>query len=1155
VVSINEDTNLGAENGLLAMGTDTGINDTAGTLQTTGTFTSNRPVALNQGGGIFDTAAGVNLTGRITGTGSLTKKGIGPLSLSGNNGYSGGTNINIGTLLTAEEDTLPQNGPITVALGATLDLAGNNQTIGSLAGDGEVTLGTATLTTGDDTDTSFTGVISGQGGSLHKVGTGTFTLSGANTYTGGTSIEQGTLQTAEEGTLPTEGPVTLAASATLDLAGNNQTISSLAGDGKVTLGTATLKTGDDTDTSFTGVISGQGGGLHKLGTGTFTLSGTNTYTGGTSIEQGTLRTDSGDTLPQNGPITVALGATLDLADTNQTIGSLAGDGEVELGGASLTTGGDNTSTKFEGVISGEGKLIKKGTEIFTLSAANTYTGGTSIEQGTLQTAEEGTLPTEGPVSVQQDATLDLAGNNQTIGSLAGDGKVTLGTAALTTGDDTDTSFTGVISGQGGGLHKLGTDTFTFSGLNEYTGGTFVEQGTLLTGNGDTLPTEGPVTLATGAILDLADTNQTISSLAGDGKVTLGTATLKTGDDTDTSFTGVISGQGGVLKLGTGTFTLSGANTYTDGTSIEQGTLQTVEEGTLPTEGPVSVQQDATLDLAGNNQTIGSLAGDGKVTLGTATLTTGDDTDTSFTGVISGQGGGLHKLGTGTFTLSAANTYTGGTSIEQGTLIGDTNSLPGDIDNNGTLIFKQGFDQAYAGVMSGSGIFRKQGNSALALTGQHTSTGPTFVDEGSLAMNFIQQPDAGSVTIGSGTTLSGTGTIQSVSNNGGTLSPGDASSFGTGFESLTVNTYQSNGGTMAFRIDSAGNNSKLLSDGGTFELSHTNLSLLAVGSLNELDRSKHYELIRVNNTTLDAIQGPFQSIPARVGKFVPEMIYNADTVELSFNLIQTDLASRTTSLNDRSVAGYLDHLSGIIDGPLEDFIFSLEGKSVGELDDALSQLDPAAPGTMVESLNVGSLVNAMTQGRMSNLAAGGQISNAGAAAFTSGSSQGRLSLAASLSPGHGSDRPTHTRASLSQDQSGYQAFCGKGKGGVWAQGFALNHQQKTHKDIAGFGADSGGLLAGIDTPFLTPNLYIGAAVGYGRGDVHYKQGRGTDKITSHLASVYTLYATDAYYVDASLALGMNTYRNNRRIAVIGKTAQSRHRGTEWAHGNCTEKPVA
>jgi len=231
--------------------------------------------------------------------------------------------------------------------------------------------------------------------------------------------------------------------------------------------------------------------------------------------------------------------------------------------------------------------------------------------------------------------------------------------------------------------------------------------------------------------------------------------------------------------------------------------------------------------------------------------------------------------------------------------------------------------------------------------------------------------------------------------------------------------------------------------------------------------------------------------------------------------------------------------------LKDFIYNLGKLSSAQLDDALSQLDPAALGTMVESLNVGSVVNAMTQGRMSNLAAGGQVTNAGAAAFTSGSSQGRSSLAASLSPGHGSDRPTHTRASLSQDQSGYQAFFGKGKGGVWAQGFALNHQQKTHKHIAGFGADSGGLLAGIDTPFLTPNLYIGAAVGYGRGDVHYKQGRGTGKITSHLASVYTLYATDAYYVDASLALGMNTYRNNRRIAVIGKTAQSRHRGTEWA----------
>ena len=181
---------------------------------------------------------------------------------------------------------------MTVNAGATFNLNNFAETIGSLAGAGNVTLGTAILTTGDATSTTFSGVMSGTGG-LTKQGAGIFTLSGANTYTGATTINAGTLRVAGGAAIADTSAVTLAnvAGATLDLNGTNETIGSLAGGGaaggNVTLGAGTLTTGIANNTTYTGVISGSGG-LTKQGTGIFTLSGNNTYTGATIINAGTL---------------------------------------------------------------------------------------------------------------------------------------------------------------------------------------------------------------------------------------------------------------------------------------------------------------------------------------------------------------------------------------------------------------------------------------------------------------------------------------------------------------------------------------------------------------------------------------------------------------------------------------------------------------------------------------------------------------------------------------------------------------------------------------------------------------------------------------------------------------------------------------------------
>jgi fibronectin-binding autotransporter adhesin len=242
--------------------------------------------------------------------------------------------------------------------------------------------------------------------------------------------------------------------------------------------------------------------LVKYGPGTLTINGPSTYTGTTTVLAGTMAAGVANAFAPSSAFSVSAGATLNLASFNQTIGSLAGGGVVTLGSAILTTGGDNSSTTFSGGISGAGGIVKAGAGIFTLSGQNTYTGPTTVNGGTLQAGAVGALANASAYTVAGGATLDLFGFNQTIGSLAGAGNVTLGAATLTTGNDqTSTSFAGVISGTGG-LAKIGNGTFTLTGASTYAGPTNVNAGTLdvngslvstvMVNNGGTLKGNGTV---------------------------------------------------------------------------------------------------------------------------------------------------------------------------------------------------------------------------------------------------------------------------------------------------------------------------------------------------------------------------------------------------------------------------------------------------------------------------------------------------------------------------------------------------------------------------------------------------------------------------------------------------------------------------------------
>src|SRR5215813_11579215 len=347
-------------------------------------------------------------------------------------------------------------------------------------------------------------------------------------------------------------------------------------------------------------------------------------------------------------------------DGNISAGSIAGAGNYYLGSNLLTVGGNNLSTTVSGVISdcgdsgsdcsNAGGLIKIGTGTLTLSGANTYTGPTMVNAGTLQAGAVNAFSSASAFTVASGATLDLAGFDQTVGSLAGAGNVTLGSATLTTnGDGSDTAFSGTISGSGG-LVKVGEGTLTLSGNNSYTGGTLLNEGTLAVGSSTALGT-GTLTLADGTTLQAAADGLALAS----AMRLLGDTTVDTQSNTLT-LSGSISGTGGLDKIGPGTLTLTGASTYTGDTNVNEGVLNV--SGSLVSA--VSVNQGGTLTGTG---TIGGLSvGSGGI------VAPGNSIGTlRVAGDVSFDEGSIYRVKANAARQSAMISATGAASIDGGTV--------------------------------------------------------------------------------------------------------------------------------------------------------------------------------------------------------------------------------------------------------------------------------------------------------------------------------------------------------------------------------------------------------------------------------------------------------------------------------------------------------
>ena len=701
------------------------------------------PTITDNGALVFNHGDLLTYSGVIGGTGSLTKQGVGTLTLTGSNTYTGTTTLSGGTLNLGAAETPGLSGPLgsstasssIVLNGGYLQYSAVNQydysSRFSTANNQAYNVDT------NGQNVTWAAALTSSGGSLTKVGAGMLTLTASNSYSGATTVSGGTLDLGNQyalqnSTLSINGGAAVFDSSVLanafTLGGLDGTAGNLVlQNNAATPAAIALTVGGNNASTACAVNLGGSGSLTKVGSGTLTLTGSNTYSGTTTLSAGTVNLGAAENAGVSGPL-----------------GSSTAAGSIVLGGGCLQYSAVNqydyssrfstaasqaynvdtngqTVTWATPLVSASGSLTKVGSGMLTLTGSNTYTGGTTISTGTLQIGNgttDGSIAASSGVSVANNAVLmvNLIGN-QTYG--------------------------GGISGAGG-LSKSGAGMLTLAGNDTYYGPTSLGAGTLnitgninpSTGSGDLFTGTAPVTinLSNGQVIFKVSGSSTYS---GGTTITGGSANTLVVYNNSTGTSG---------NFGTGTINLVGSNTVfmraTSNNSVTIGNAVTLGASlTDPTATPANnLTFTGPVTLSGSSQTLENDNGGGVLL--------------AFSGGIGdgGNGYGLTKAGTGTIVLAGSNTYTGATNINVGTLsIGNGGSgeflASPTVSDSGTLTFNHGDALTYSGTISGGGAVTKTGSGALTLTANNSYSGGTTVSAGTLTLT-------GGNTGTGGTTVSG-----------------------------------------------------------------------------------------------------------------------------------------------------------------------------------------------------------------------------------------------------------------------------------------------------------------------------------------------------------------------------------------------------------------
>ena len=689
----------------------------------------------------------VTLAGDISGSGGFnidTGAGSGSeLRFSGTNTFSGALNIQGGTIGVDSSSSIPSGVEVTVGEfdSVTLKLADGvdfSEDITDENGNGlefQVEEGDAA---------TFSGVLTGE--NIDKLGGGTLTLSGANDYASGTSIQEGIVVADNNNSFGLADNTN-----DIDMANGTRII---INDG-ITIGNQINLTGTCTievGMSATGTLSNNiqsTGKLVKAGAGTLVLSDDNTFTGGFDFDAGSI-TASGPL--GTGDFTFDGGTRLDLSTLEYSTPVIFTQSGT-IGVASGQTAHFSESMTFTSA------MTKDGDGTLRLDADGDGAGGVILSAGTIYLGDNSVALGTGALSMASGTTLSINASGIVANNISLTGSCTI--EAVDSGGDQELS--GVLSGTGS-LIKTGTEQLILSGTNTYEGATTVSEGTLSV-TGSIAQTSG-VAVSSGAVLDFTQ-------------------------GSDIVFSPVISGDGSLTKAGAGVLTLSGTNTYSGGTTLSAGTISISDDAGLGS-GSIAMSDGTTLVFgsgisASNNATIA----------GTSTLNVASGTGT-LSGIISSTGA-LTKTGAGTLALSGTNTYTGATTVSEGTL-----SVVGSIESSSGIAVASGailnFAPAAASsveskVISGDGSVTKTGANSQTLSGTNTYTGTTTVSAGTLVVTGTIASGAGDVTVASGATLKGTGSLPAtVIQDGGKLDPG--TSIGT----ITVDSLEiESDGTLEIEI--------------------------------------------------------------------------------------------------------------------------------------------------------------------------------------------------------------------------------------------------------------------------------------------------------------------------------------------------------------------
>jgi outer membrane autotransporter protein len=1002
-----------------------------------------------------------------------------------------------------------------VNTGATMALGnGAFAEIASLAGGGNVVVGpsdsSTTLIVAGSASTTFSGSFAGvgsleidngaaltltgasNGGNIGTIGgdlelcncdTGGLTISGGsltvNSLSMGVAVFGGTLAVINGGTLQI-GPggqpdLLVAGNMIVSGAGSAVTVAGFTGIGVFGPGVLTISNG--------GVLNSQGG------------AEIDAFPFGTGTPQVTV-TGPGSTWNVGGGLAVGGGST-------------GGPGSLTIsnGGVVNSTGFTTIGDQFDGTsrltVTGAGSMLNAAN---SLAIGDDSCGCGFI--GTLTVADGGVVNSPGATTIDAGSTLNLG-----TGGLAG----AIITPAIDNGGRIVANFTDTltlaanVSGVGT-LSKAGAGTLILTGTNTYSGGTIIDGGSLVLGNGGT----------SGSIA---------------GNVTDNGLFAVNRSDTYT-FGGVISGTGGFGQIGTGTTILTASSTYGGTTTVSAGTLQAGGTNVFAPNSAFTVASGATLNLNSFNQSIGSLAGAGNVALGSAVLTTGNDnTSTIFSGTISGTGG-LTKIGTGTLVLAGANTFSGGTTVAGGALRLANNQALGTgaltttgsvvdyanavtianqivVNSNTTQLQVTAGIATQAGVISelnGPRPLEKIGAGSLVLTAANTYTGPTTVNAGALVVNGSIASSA--VTVNSGAILAGTGTVGATTiNSGGIFAPGAA---GGTPATMTVqgNLAFQSGALYLVQVNPSTASSDKVALGGSASLAGTVQAVFASGRY----ASRTYTILSaaggLGGTTFNNVTTT--NLPAG---FAASLSYTASDVILNLTAQLHTIQAGGLSENQRNVATALDNFfnSGGALPPGFVSVFGLTGSNLGN---ALSQLSgEAATGGQQGAFQMGNqflglMLDPFVDGR--NGAAGlGAPAIAFAPEREAVPDEIALAYAAVLKA------PPVKAATFEQRWT------------AWGGGYGGSNRTSGDPAVVGshdLSARTAGFAGGLDYR-VTPNTVVGVALAGGGTDWSLANGLGGGKSDAFQAGVYGVTRSGPAYLAAAFAF-TNHWMSTDRFAFAG-----------------------